>query len=66
MFGGVSLMMRSNFTCGVVNDDLCVRLGKDGYDEALELPDARPMDFTGKPMAGGVFVGPGGLADEAR
>ena len=66
MFGGVSFMVQGNFTCGVVKNDLCVRVGKDRFDEALALPDARPMDFTGKPMAGWVFVGPGGTADEVR
>lgn len=64
MFGGVSFMVQGNFACGVVKDDLCVRVGKDAYDEALASPDARPMDFTGKPMAGWVFVSPSGTADD--
>ena len=66
MFGGVSFMVQGNFACGVVKDDLCVRVGKDRYEEALASADARPMDFTGKPMAGWVFVGPRGSADDVR
>jgi TfoX/Sxy family transcriptional regulator of competence genes len=64
MFGGVSFMVRGNFACGVVKDDLCVRVGKDAYEDALERPEARPMDFTGKPMAGWVFVSPHGTSDD--
>jgi TfoX/Sxy family transcriptional regulator of competence genes len=64
MFGGVSFMVRGNLACGVVKDDLCVRVGKNAYVDALALPDARPMDFTGKPMASWVFISPGGTADD--
>ena len=65
MFGGISFMVRGNFTCGVVKDELCVRVGADAYDEALAEPHVRPMDFTGKPMAGWVFVGPESLEPDA-
>jgi hypothetical protein len=64
MFGGVSFMVQGNFACGIVKDDLCVRVGKERYAEALAMPEARPMDFTGKPMAGWVFVAPAGFADD--
>jgi hypothetical protein len=51
--------------CGVVKDELMVRVGPEGTDEALEHEHARPMDFTGRPMKGMVFVAPEGLrADE--
>ena len=42
-----------------------LRLGPDGADEALEHPHVRPMDFTGKPMTGMVFVGNEALRGEA-
>jgi hypothetical protein len=64
MFGGVSFMVQGNFACGIVKNHLCVRVGKDAYDDALGLPDARPMDFTGNPMTGWVFVGPLGTVDD--
>ena len=42
--------------CGVVGDDLVVRVGVDKYIEALAKPHARAMDFTGRPMKGFVYV----------
>ncbi len=37
-----------------------VRVGPERYEELLREPHARPMDFTGRPMNGYVFVGAGG------
>ena len=66
MFGGLSFMERGHMCCGVVNDDLVVRVGSDGHEKALSEPHARPMDFTGGSMKGIVYVGAGGYgADEA-
>ena len=56
MFGGLAFMVRDKMCVGVTNDDLMVRLGVDGHDAALKRPHARPMDFTGRPMKGFVFV----------
>ena len=58
MFGGICLLLDGNMVGGVVNDDLMVRVGPDGYEDALKQPHARPMDFTGKPLKGMVYVGP--------
>lgn len=64
MFGGLCFMQGGNMACGIVKDELMVRVGPDRYDEALALPHARPMDFTKRPMRGMVYVGtPGILAD---
>jgi hypothetical protein len=41
---------------GILGDSLMARVGPDRYAEALREPGARPMDFTGKPMRGYVFV----------
>jgi TfoX/Sxy family transcriptional regulator of competence genes len=60
MFGGISFMLGRNMCCGVVRDDLVVRVGPDRYEEAVMEPHARPMDFTGRPLKGLVYVGPGG------
>lgn len=61
MFGGLTFMVRGNMACGVDNDRLMVRVGPDAFDDALGQPHARPMDFTGRPMKGFVFVEPAGL-----
>ena len=66
MFGGIAFMHRGNMCCGVVGDELMLRVGADAYDAALEEPHARPMDFTGRPMRGMLYVGTDGFeSDEA-
>jgi TfoX/Sxy family transcriptional regulator of competence genes len=64
MFGGIAFMLYGNMFCGITRDDLMVRVGPDRFEEALTSPGARPMDFTGRPMKGMVFVGPKGYATE--
>lgn len=66
MFGGIAFMLNGKMCCGVVKDDLLVRVGPDHNDEALALPNSRPMDFTGKPMKGFVFVSAKGWSDDMR
>ena len=56
MFGGVAFLANGNMTCGVVGDELMVRVGPDAYAEALSRKHAREMDFTGRPMRGMVYV----------
>jgi TfoX/Sxy family transcriptional regulator of competence genes len=64
MFGGVAFLLDGKMFCGLATDDLMVRVGPERYAEALKRPHARPMDFTGKPMTGYVFVAPAGLDDD--
>jgi len=61
MFGGLAFMLVGHMCCGVVKDSLMVRLGPDSTARALEQPHVRPMDFTGRPMKGMIFVEPAGL-----
>jgi TfoX/Sxy family transcriptional regulator of competence genes len=56
MFGGLCFTVHGNMAVGVTGDDLMVRLPSDGGEAALAQPGVRPMDFTGKPMKGFVFV----------
>lgn len=65
MFGGVCFTINGNMVCGVVKDDLMVRVGPDNYEDALKQPHARPMDFTGRPMKGYVFVAAPGVKSES-
>ena len=62
MFGGIAFMVRGNMCCGVIGDRLMLRVGPDGSEAAQSRPHAKPMDFTGKPMKGFVFVEPKGFA----
>ena len=65
MFGGLAFMLSGHMFCGVVKDTLMLRLGPEAADRALDLPHVRPMDFTGRPMKGMVFVDPEGLHGDA-
>jgi TfoX/Sxy family transcriptional regulator of competence genes len=60
MFGGVAFMLGGKMFCGIVGDDLMVRVGPGRYEECLSIAHVRPMDFSGKPMRGYVFVDPQG------
>ena len=57
MFGGIAFMLNGNMFCGVTRDDLMLRVGPERFEDVLAQPGARPMDFTGRPMKGMVFVG---------
>jgi hypothetical protein len=63
MFGGIAFLMGGNMACGVVRDELMVRTGPAAYEGALARPHTRPMEFTGRPMRGMVFVAGEGLDD---
>ncbi len=64
MFGGLTFMVAGHMCCGVLNDDLVIRVGPDRYQPVLAQPVARPMDFTGKPLKGMVYIGPEGCNSE--
>ena len=50
---------------GVLGNTLMARVGPAGYAQALARPHTRPMDFTGKPMKGYVYVAPEGMGSDA-
>ena len=56
MMGGLAFMLNDKMCVGVVKDELMCRIDPDLFEEVLEKPGCRPMDFTGKPMKGWVFV----------
>jgi TfoX/Sxy family transcriptional regulator of competence genes len=60
MFGGLAFLRDGKMFVGIVKDDLMVRVGPEGYEAALAKAHVRPMDFTGRPMNGYVFVGASG------
>ena len=56
MFGGVCFLIRGNMACGILKRDLIVRVGAQHYDAALERPNTRKFDFSGRPLRGWVLV----------
>jgi TfoX/Sxy family transcriptional regulator of competence genes len=65
MFGGVAFMVAGNMACGVLGEDLIVRLGEDEAEKALAEDGVRPFDFTGRPMKTTVYVAPERTSDDA-
>ena len=56
MFGGVCFLLGGNMACGILNDDLIVRVGPENYEAALQMRCTKPFDITGRPMKGWVMV----------
>jgi len=76
MFGGLAFMLRGHMCCGVLKDELMLRVGAEQAEKALRRAESarrakqtaattRPMDFTGKPMKGMLFVLPDGMKTAA-
>ncbi len=61
MFGGLAFLLGGRMCCGVLNDDLVVRTGPERHAAAFARPHTRPMDFTGRPLTGFIYVGPRGV-----
>lgn len=57
MFGGYCWMLNGNMLCGVEVGRFMFRVGPDLEADALARPGAKPMDITGRPMRGFVWVG---------
>jgi TfoX/Sxy family transcriptional regulator of competence genes len=64
MFGGIAFLHNGHMFVGTAKGDLMVRVGPERHAHALAQPHARPMDFTGKPMQGYVFVAPNGFSED--
>jgi TfoX/Sxy family transcriptional regulator of competence genes len=60
MFGGIAFLRGGRMFVGITGDDLMVRVGPECYEESLGKAHVRPMDFTGRPMTGYVYVAPAG------
>ncbi|MDG2450799.1 MAG: TfoX/Sxy family protein [Saprospiraceae bacterium] len=67
MFGGLCFMVDDKMCCGIhfdkkKNTDLLMaRIGEDATIGAVKREGCHPMDFTGRPMKGYVFVTPDGF-----
>lgn len=56
MFGGTGYLLNGNMVVGVYRELLVLRIGKEQEEEMLTQTWCRPMDVTGKPMKGWLFV----------
>jgi TfoX/Sxy family transcriptional regulator of competence genes len=65
MFGGLAFLCRGRMCCGIVGNDLMVRIPEDQIATVMRGRHVRPMDFTGKPLKGFVYVSPSGFRTAA-
>ena len=66
MFGGLSFLRAGQMCCGIVGEKLVVRVLDTEMPSVLRRTHVRPMDFTGKPLRGFVYVAPEAIVtDEA-
>ena len=65
MFGGLAFLYRGRMCCGIVGSDLMVRVADDEFDAVMRGRHVRPMDFTGRPLRGFVYVSPPGFRTAA-
>ena len=67
MMGGLVFMVNGKMCCGIHidktsgNNILMLRLGETIYQEEIHKEYCKPMDFTGRPMKGYLFVTPAGF-----
>jgi TfoX/Sxy family transcriptional regulator of competence genes len=67
MFGGIAFMWRDKMFCGIIKDDLMIRVLEEKYDELVERDYARPMDFVkSRPMRGFIYVSLDGLKNQKQ
>ena len=59
-------MLDGKMCCGIVKDDLMLRVLDEKYESVLEMPHAREMDFTKRQMKGFVYVDEAGWETDAQ
>ena len=67
MMGGLCFMVDNKMCCGIHinkktnNNLLMARVGEEVYTKELSKKECLPMDFTGRPMKGYLFITPEGF-----
>jgi TfoX/Sxy family transcriptional regulator of competence genes len=64
MFGGIAFLVAGNMACGVMRDDLMVRMEPDAAAALESEPGVRRFDMGGRPMKGWLLVAPEASADD--
>ena len=70
MMGGLCFKVDEKMLCGIHIDKkfgdslLMARIGEDEYENQIEKNECLPMDFTGRPMKGYIFVTPPGFESD--
>jgi hypothetical protein len=64
-FGGIAFLVRGNVACGIIGEDLLVRVGPDMHEAAMKMKGAKPFSLTGRPSKGWVLASRSGLKGPA-
>ena len=56
MFGGICFLLGGKMCCGILKEVLVARVNPKESSALLKTPGVRPMDFTGRPMKGFLYV----------
>lgn len=62
MMGGLVFMVNDKMCCGIHIDKkfgdslLMAKIGVEAYDKEIHKDECLPMDFTGRPMKGYIFI----------
>lgn len=70
MMGGLMFSVNDKMLCGIhidkkINQSLLMaRIGESAHKEASKNENVLPMDFTGRPMKGYIFIKPEGFETE--
>lgn len=66
MFGGLCFLLSGKMCCGVLKDKLVARVDPKDSEVLINKPFVRPMDFTGRPMKGFLYIEPEELKSVAE
>ncbi|MFY0652591.1 MAG: TfoX/Sxy family protein [Cyclobacteriaceae bacterium] len=67
MMGGLLFMVDDKMFCGIHIDKkygdslLMARIGEQAYEQEIDKEACLPMDFTGRPMKGYIYITPDGF-----
>ena len=65
MTGGAGFTLHGNLLCGVMGDELLVRIGKADFDRVISEGIAHPMTMAGRSSRSWLLVPKGAVAEPA-
>ena len=66
MFGGLCFLLSGKMCCGILKKDLVARVDPKDSPALLKKTGVRPMDFTGRPMKGFLYVSQEALKSSSK
>jgi TfoX/Sxy family transcriptional regulator of competence genes len=66
MFGGIAWMVGGNMACGVLGEDLAVRMDPEDVERALTEPHTRPFEMSRRTAKGMLIVAGEALAGDTE